>query len=130
MDPQPQLEYAQATRQRNIGVAGRRLKQDGIDGSGIATQRRHRGDSLAAAAPIAFPNVRAVEAPAQRRRSRSEPRCLRAGGQSGRKTAQRFGDWQPKDTRIGTLTAFMRVLARPVAPVLLRLSASWDGMSW
>jgi TetR/AcrR family transcriptional regulator, transcriptional repressor for nem operon len=30
-------EHKQATRQRIIDVAGRRLKQDGIDGSGVAT---------------------------------------------------------------------------------------------
>ena len=30
-------EHKQATRQRIIETAGRRLKRDGIDGSGIAT---------------------------------------------------------------------------------------------
>src|SRR3954469_6896249 len=30
-------EHKEATRQRIIGAAGRRLKRDGIDGSGVAT---------------------------------------------------------------------------------------------
>ena len=36
-------EHKQATRQRIIDTAGRRLKRDGIDGSGIATVMKDAG---------------------------------------------------------------------------------------
>src|SRR5689334_6469124 len=36
-------EHKQATRQRIIATAGRRLKRDGIDGSGVATLMRDAG---------------------------------------------------------------------------------------
>jgi hypothetical protein len=50
-------QHKQTTRQRIVEAAGRRFKQDGIDGAGLATLMFRRPASLTApATPTSSPN--------------------------------------------------------------------------
>ena len=66
-------EHKQATRQRIIETAGRRLKRDGIDGSGVATLMADAGLTNGAF----YAHFPSKDRPGRRRGRRPAPRTAR-----------------------------------------------------
>ena len=100
-------DHKQATRQRIVEAAGRRFKQDGIDGAGVATVMSDAGLTNGAfyahfeSKEDLVANVLADQLRASARASTSSPRTARASKRSSAPTC-------PRSTATSSRTAARR----------------------